>query len=69
MAAPGGRGQAAQVVGSEVQAVDVEPKFAVALLQVHPVYQVLFSVHAAPIRTGEGVLMKKKRGGAVMTAV
>ena len=56
-------GGLAQVVGSEVQAVLLEPKFAVALLQVHPVYQALFSVHAAPIRNGDGVLMKNEDSG------
>jgi len=45
---------AAQLVGSEVQLVELLPKLAVVLLQVQPVYQLLLPLQAAPIRLGLG---------------
>jgi hypothetical protein len=43
-----------QVTGSEVQAVEVLPKFAVALLQVQPVNQLVLPLQATPILLGLG---------------
>ena len=61
VAAPGtSQGGLVQVVGSEVHPLDVEPKFAVELLQVQPTYHWLFSAQAAPTRYGVGVVMKNE---------
>ena len=61
VAAPGtSQGGLVQVVGSEEHPLDVEPKFAVELLQVQPTYHWLFSAQAAPTRYGVGVEMKNE---------
>ena len=51
MAAPGSSCQAAcsQVIGNDVQALDVEPKFAIALLQVQPANEVSVLFCTAPM--------------------
>ena len=46
------------MVGSDRHDEPLEPKLATALLQVHPVYQALFSAQAAPIRNGAGGVWK-----------
>ena len=58
-----------QVIGSEVQLVEVEPKFAVALLHVQPAYQVSWALRTAPIQVVASKKVENVLGLVAVTAV